>query len=227
MPTTRPDARAGACPPPGAAGPADGDARAGGDGRADAGRPARDAADVRAVGDRVEALIDELGALADPMARARAEELVRVMVGLYGAGLERVVGIVVESGASEVLHRLTADEVVSGLLVVHDLHPLTTEERVRAALDGVRPLLARHEGGVELLGVDAEGVVRLRLSGGCDGCASSRDTVSGAVERAIAMAAPEVARVEVEGVAAEPSAPLLQIGRRPPGPCPVPREAGS
>ncbi|RCG27393.1 NifU family protein [Sphaerisporangium album] len=132
-------------------------------------------------------------------------------------------GVVVGCDAAEVLRGLTADDVVSGLLVLHDLHPLGTEERVRAALDGVRPYLGLHEGGVELLGVD-DGVVRLRLSGTCHGCASSRVTVNDAIERAVLGAAPEVYRVEVDGVADAPS-PLLQIERRPPGPCPVPEEA--
>ncbi|GAA3827550.1 NifU family protein [Sphaerisporangium flaviroseum] len=181
----------------------------------------REAHEIRAAGDRVEALIDELGTLAGPAARVKAEELVRALVDLYGAGLERVMSIVVDGEAAEVFRRLAADEVVSGLLVVHDLHPFTTEERVRAALDGVRPSLGLHEGGVELLGV-RDGVVRLRLEGNCHGCASSRTTVTDAIERAVMRAAPEVSRVEVDGVADERS-PLLQIQRRPPGACPAPQ----
>ncbi|ETK34095.1 NifU family protein [Microbispora sp. ATCC PTA-5024] len=180
--------------------------------------------DVREAGEQVERLVAELGGLADPVARAKAEELVRVLVGLYGAGLERVVEIVTEAGAADVLRGLTADGLVSGLLVLHDLHPLTTAERVRAALDEVRPYLGLHEGGVDLLGVGPDGVVRLRLAGTCNGCPSSRVTVTQAVERAVREAAPEVVRVEVDGVAepAGPAGPLLQIGPRPPGPCPVP-----
>lgn len=185
----------------------------------------RRARDVQAAGDRVEALIGELGALADDGARARAEELVRVLVELYGAGLERVVEIVTEREAADVLRALVDDDLIRDLLVLHDLHPLTTGERVRAALDEVRPFLGLHEGGVELLGVDGDGVVRLRLEGTCNGCPSSRITVTQAIERAIAEAAPEVSRVDVDGVAAEPAGPLLQIGRRAPGPCPVPEGA--
>ncbi|MFG1874841.1 NifU family protein [Sphaerisporangium sp. NPDC049003] len=181
--------------------------------------------DIRAAGDRVETLIDELGALAGPVTRVKAEELVRGVVGLYGAGLERVMRIVVESEAAEVLHRLTGDEVVSGLLALHDLHPLGTADRVRAALDEVRPYLGLHEGGVELLGVEEGGVVRLRLEGTCHGCSSSRATVTGSIERAVLRAAPEVSRVEVEGVADDRTSPLLQIQHRPPGECPVPQEA--
>jgi Fe-S cluster biogenesis protein NfuA len=187
------------------------------------------AKDVQQAGERAETLIRELGELTDPVARGKAEELVRVLVELYGAGLERIVEIVTEAGAADVLRELTKDGLVAGLLVLHDLHPLSTQERVRAALDEVRPYLGLHDGGVELLGVDAAGLVRLRLEGTCHGCPSSRITVTQAIERAIAEAAPEVCGVEVDGLA-EPAlngsapGPLLQIGRRPPGPCPVPEE---
>ncbi|WP_440098167.1 NifU family protein [Streptosporangium sp. H16] len=177
--------------------------------------------DVRATGDRVEALIADLGALSDAVTRAKAEDLVRALVELYGAGLERVVEIVTEAGAAEVLGRMVGDPLVAGLLVLHDLHPLSTAERVRDALDTVRPHLGSHEGGVELLGVDEDGIVRLRLEGTCHGCPSSRLTVTDAIERAIAQAAPEVSRVEVEGVSGDRPG-VLQIQHRPPGPCPVP-----
>ncbi|WP_440081280.1 NifU family protein [Streptosporangium sp. LJ11] len=180
--------------------------------------------DVRATGDRVEALIADLGALSDAVTRAKAEDLVRALVELYGAGLERVVEIVTEAGAAEVLGRMVGDPLVAGLLVLHDLHPLSTAERVRDALDTVRPYLGSHEGGVELLGVDEDGIVRLRLEGTCHGCPSSRLTVTDAIERAIARAAPEVSRVEVEGVSGDRPG-VLQIQRRPPGPCPVPERA--
>jgi Fe-S cluster biogenesis protein NfuA len=177
--------------------------------------------DVRATGDRVEALIADLGALSDAVTRAKAEDLVRALVELYGAGLERVVEIVTEAEAAEVLGRMVGDPLVSGLLVLHDLHPLSTAERVRDALDTVRPYLGSHEGGVELLGVGEDGIVRLRLEGTCHGCPSSQVTVTDAIERAIAQAAPEVSGVEVEGMTGGRPG-LLQIQRRAPGPCPVP-----
>ncbi|MEV8635451.1 NifU family protein [Streptosporangium sp. NPDC051023] len=184
--------------------------------------------DVQATGDRVEELLAELAALSDPVARAKAEELVRLLVELYGAGLERVMEIVTEAGAGAVLHGLATDDLVSGLLVLHDLHPLSTAERVGLALEEVRPHLGSHAGDVELVGVEEEtGVVRLRLRGTCDGCPSSQLTVKLAIERAVAKAAPEIVRVDVEGmVEQEPS--LLQIGMRPPpGPCPVPVPGGT
>jgi Fe-S cluster biogenesis protein NfuA len=180
-----------------------------------------EAHDVRAAGDRVDALLTDLGCRGDATVVAMAEDLVRTLVGLYGAGLDRVMDIVTETEAAETLHRLTADDLVSALLIVHDLHPLTTVDRVRTALEGVRPYLGLHDGGVELLGITDDGVVRLRLTGTCHGCPSSQATTTDAIERAIGDAAPEVTGVEVE----QDTGPLLQIGPRPPGPCPVPEPA--
>ncbi|XVQ86891.1 NifU family protein [Microbispora siamensis] len=160
--------------------------------------------DVAVSGERIERL---LGALVDSETRATAEELLREIVGLYGAGLERVMAIVTEAGAAGALRDLVEDPLVAGLLVLHDLHPLTTAERVRAALDG-HP----YGHGAELLSVEG-GVVRLRLTGAC-GCPSSRITVTESIERAIARVAPEVTRVDVESPVRD-AVTLLQIGRRP------------
>lgn len=83
------------------------------------------------------------------------------------------------------------------------LHPKPLETRVADALQEVRPFLASHAGGVELLGVDAEaGVVHLRLLGSCDGCPSSAITLQMAVERAIVEAAPEIIRIDVDAPSA-------------------------
>ena len=178
-------------------------------------------AGVHDVGTRVEALI---GAFPQARDRARAEELVRLIVGLYGEGLERI--------ASELARRdpraladLAGDELISGLLLVHGLHPQDVDTRIQHALDGVRPYLGSHAGGVEYLGVDADGVAHLRLDGTCNGCPSSTVTVRTAIEGAVEKAAPEVVAVDVEGVSAPVAAAhepqLLQIGRPPstsPGP---------
>lgn len=176
--------------------------------------------DVRAAGEHVEALLAELRASADPRAAQVAEDLVRTLVQLYGEGLAHVVTIAGDPGRGgnpAVVDALVADPLVESLLLVHDLHPLDVDTRIQRALDGVRPYLGSHAGGVEYLGVDAEGVVRLKLEGSCHGCPSSTVTVRLAIERAIEEAAPETVRIEVEGVVAEPAGPkLLQIGRRGP-----------
>ena len=96
------------------------------------------------------------------------------------------------------LDALAADELVSGLLLVHGLHPYDVTTRVAAALDSVRPYLGSHGGDVELLGIDDAGVVTLRMLGTCDSCPSSTVTLQLAVEGAIQAAAPEVTAIQVE-----------------------------
>jgi len=159
--------------------------------------------DPAACGERIELLL-EASAAAGPVARERAEELVRLVVELYGAGLERVLELVHEAGAldDDLAEALAGDELVSSLLVVHGLHPYAVRERVERALEGVRPYLGSHGGDVRLLEVTDDGVVRLQLLGSCDGCASSSATLELAVDGAIRAAAPEVVRIDVEAPSA-------------------------
>jgi Fe-S cluster biogenesis protein NfuA/nitrite reductase/ring-hydroxylating ferredoxin subunit len=157
------------------------------------------APDLRATGDRIEALL-EAASGGGRVARERAEELVRLVVDLYGAGLERLLEIAHEAGRLDdvLLDRLAADDLVASLLAVHGLHPYDVGTRVARALDAVRPYLGSHGGDVEFLGLTDDGAVRLRMLGSCDGCPSSSVTLTLAVETAIRDAAPEVSGIEVE-----------------------------
>ncbi len=168
---------------------------------------------LRATGERIEVLL-EASASGGRMAQERAEELVRLLVDLYGAGLERVLEILYDTGRldDDALEALAADELVSNLLVVHGLHPYDVETRVGRALDSVRPYLGSHGGDVELLGVSDEGVVGLRMLGSCDGCPSSSVTLTLAVETAIKSAAPEITDIEVEEPAsADPGPSVIPV----------------
>ena len=154
---------------------------------------------LRATGERIETLLDASGA-GGVVARERAEELVRLVTDLYGAGLERILDIVYDAGhlTDEVLAALAADDLAASLLLVHGLHPYDVGTRVEQALDEVRPYLGSHGGDVELLEVGEDGTVRLRLLGSCDGCPSSSVTLKLAVEGAIEAAAPEITGIVVE-----------------------------
>jgi Fe-S cluster biogenesis protein NfuA len=134
---------------------------------------------------------------------APALDAVRAVVNLYGEALRRIVASGGVDGAAD-------DELVSHLLLLHDLHPLDVAERVEQALAEVRPYLDSHGGDVELLGVSG-GVARVRLHGTCSGCASSTATLKHAIEEAVARAAPELDGVEAAG-AAEQGPALVQIG---------------
>ena len=169
---------------------------------------------------RVDALLDDLEGAIGAVPVDTAIELVQALLDLYGEGLARMVAHVAavdDDGA--LAGAFASDELVSHLLLLHGLHPVALEQRVRGALDEVRPYLAAHGGGVELLSVD-DGVAHLRLEGACNGCPSSALTLTSAVEEAIARAAPDVERIEAEGATA-PSG-LLQIEIA----CPVPQAAG-
>ncbi|MFF1875102.1 hypothetical protein [Kitasatospora herbaricolor] len=175
-------------------------------------------------GRRVEEVLDRLAATGDRAAGAAAEELVRALMDFYGAGLARAVALLGDGpgggpggGApSPALARLLDDELVAGLLVLHDLHPYDVTTRIRQALAAVPDHPA------EVLGFDAgTGTLRLRLTagggGGC-GCASTAQSPQQSIEGALACLAPEVTAVELE--TPEPRAPepvLLQIGARPAG----------
>jgi Fe-S cluster biogenesis protein NfuA/nitrite reductase/ring-hydroxylating ferredoxin subunit len=173
---------------------------------------------VQQVSARVEELLDALKGGGFGPASSAAEELVGLLVGLYGDGLTRVMTVLAEQGSpgEEMIAKLADDPLVESLLLLHDLHPLDVDARIQRALDRVRPYLGSHAGGVEYLGV-VGGVARLKLEGSCDGCPSSAITVQLAITGAVQDAAPEVSEVVVEGMAttaaAEPK--LLQIGQRP------------
>jgi Fe-S cluster biogenesis protein NfuA/nitrite reductase/ring-hydroxylating ferredoxin subunit len=114
---------------------------------------------------------------------------------LYGDGLRRIVAALDE----ETVARLAEDEVVAGLLLVHDLHPVALEARVGEALDAVRPYLASHGGDVEVLGVE-DGIALLRLEGSCSGCGASQTTLQHAIETTLQERVPDLLGIDVEGV---------------------------
>jgi Fe-S cluster biogenesis protein NfuA len=168
--------------------------------------------DLRATGDRIERLLEELQATAETRSRHLAEELLRSVTELYEAGLARIVELANDADPG-LITTLAADDLVASLLLVHGLHPESLVARVQGALEHVRPMLGAHAGDVELLGVDADaGAVSLRLLGSCEGCPSSAVTLKSAVERAIVEAAPEIVRVDV----VEPSttAASVQVAMR-------------
>jgi Fe-S cluster biogenesis protein NfuA/nitrite reductase/ring-hydroxylating ferredoxin subunit len=168
--------------------------------------------DLKAAGERIEVLL-EASSSGGAMQRQRADELVGLVTDLYGTGIERMLEILDAAGALDdrVLGALADDDLVGGLLIVHGLHPYSVQQRVEAALERVRPYLGSHGGDVELLGVDDDGVVRLRLLGSCDGCPSSAVTLQLAVEGAVEDAAPEITGIEVDTPARDTAGGLISV----------------
>ncbi len=180
---------------------------------------------------RVEELIAALEAAPEPAVRDQVRELIQTLLDLHGTGLERVLSVVYDSGieGAAVIDELGRDQLVSGLLLLHGLHPLDLETRVRAAIEEVQPRLGLHGGSVELLGVTAEGRVQLKLQGNCHECPSSRLTLRFSIEEALYAAAPDLTGLDVEGLPEE-TAPAAGGPEVVPAPkfidCPLPNENG-
>ena len=155
------------------------------------------------LGDRIERLLTEIRSMASPSVGDRVDEVVRSIVELYGAGLARVMelGASIEKNGDNLSAALVNDDLIASLLILHGLHPDDFSTRVHKALERVRPYLGSHGGDIEIVQADERSSsVLLRMKGSCDGCPSSLLTVKLAVESAIREAAPEVTRIEVEGI---------------------------
>jgi Fe-S cluster biogenesis protein NfuA len=164
--------------------------------------PGRGRLDDRAVQgrlSRLEDLLDRVEGVPGPTAEA-ALDAVATLSEVYGEALARLVLRLDADGRAALLD----DELLAHLFVLHGLHPAPVQERVAAALAEVRPYLASHGGGVELLGVDGE-VARVRLTGSCQGCGASAATLEQAVTEAVLAAAPELRAVLPEAAPAAPA----------------------
>lgn len=168
----------------------------------------RDDAQWRTAGDRIQTLLDAFGA-GGALAQERAEQLVREVTDLYGAVLERILDAAL-AAEPELADRFAADGLVASLLLVHGLHPHSTEQRVTEALDSVRPYLGSHGGDVSLLSID-DGVVRLAFQGNCRSCPSSSVTLELAVQDAIREAAPEISDIELVAAETDSSPAVIPV----------------
>jgi Fe-S cluster biogenesis protein NfuA len=161
--------------------------------------------------EQIEQLVKTLEATADPQVHAAALELMQSIMELHGAGLERMLELLTQSSEGErVSGEFAQDDLVSGLLLLHGLHPEDIQTRVLRALDKVRPYLQSHGGDVQMLGLH-DGILRLRLKGSCGSCSSSSATLKNAVEEAVVEAAPDVVQIIAEQPVEEINASQLVV----------------
>jgi len=69
------------------------------------------------------------------------------------------------------------------------------KEKVEATLRRIRPSLQADGGDVELVEVSPDGVVKVKLTGACQGCAMSQMTLKMGIEKALKQEVPEVKEV--------------------------------
>jgi Fe-S cluster biogenesis protein NfuA len=93
------------------------------------------------------------------------------------------------------------------------------EKEIEQVLDSkVRPVLAAHQGDIELTGIEAGGIVHLRILGACATCLGAEQTVRDIVVASILEACPWVADVRVDtGVSDELVQEAMRYLKRPKG----------
>lgn len=69
------------------------------------------------------------------------------------------------------------------------------KEKVTEALEKVRPILQRDGGDVELVDVNQDGVVLVRLQGACKGCPGATMTIKAVIENLLVKEVPGVTQV--------------------------------
>ena len=148
---------------------------------------------------KIERLVAKIRNTSDAQIRDAALELVQTLMEFHGTAIDRMMEIASSSGdvGWRTIDLFALDDLVSNLLLLHGLHPVDIETRVRNALEKVRPYLQSHGGDVELIEI-AENSVRLRLIGSCNGCPSSSVTLKTAIEKAIYELAPDMTSIQCE-----------------------------
>jgi len=140
---------------------------------------------------RIEQLLEEAGS-------GPAEELVRLLMQLYGAGLARIAEVIKDS---EYAGRLAEDKLVGSLFLLHDLHPVDPQTRLRRALQQLEASFGAH---FQLEAI-SENIARIRIE---KNGSPLPHGIGEVIERAALDAAPDLAGVTVEGL---PAPPLVQI----------------
>jgi Fe-S cluster biogenesis protein NfuA len=78
------------------------------------------------------------------------------------------------------------------------MEAIMLEDKVKAALENVRPSLQADGGDVEFVSVNADGLVSVKLTGACGSCPMSQMTLKMGIESYLRKEVPEV--TEVVGV---------------------------
>lgn len=146
--------------------------------------------DVDATVRRIEALVD---------AQPESAEVVQLLMQLYGEGLSRVLEVIRHAAGAPVMEQLAEDKLVGSLLLLHGLHPIDPETRLREALQKLDRRL--------VLAEVRDGVARIRVEH--NGGGSPPSALAEMIERTAMEAAPDLEAIEIEGVAS--SGMLVQI----------------
>jgi nitrite reductase/ring-hydroxylating ferredoxin subunit/Fe-S cluster biogenesis protein NfuA len=130
--------------------------------------------------------------------RHTVQALRRAIEDLYREAFTRLIRRLRKSPeAAAALREAATDEVIYAVLRRLEVVRPSLHERVEGALTSIRPMLAQHQGDVELVEVVLPDTVEIRLLGTCDGCPASGLTLREGVEKAIREACPEVRTIRL------------------------------
>ncbi len=71
----------------------------------------------------------------------------------------------------------------------------TFEDKVKDVIDAIRPMLQGHGGDIELVSVEDDNTVKVKLQGACSGCPGAQMTLKQGVEKMMKEKLPEVKEV--------------------------------
>ena len=139
----------------------------------------------------------------DETPRGAAKAYGLAIEALNGEALRRLVSALKRDPAAlAAMKTAVTDEVVYAVLRRHAIIKPSMTERVEAALESIRPMLASHGGDVELVSV-APPSIEVRFTGACDGCPASQLTFHAGVKKAVEDACPEITEIlQVKGTSA-------------------------
>ena len=153
------------------------------------------------VWDRIADLAEELLSSPDQQVVGRVAELLDWIDAFHRDGLGRLAELIRLWRGEVFLDTVAADEITGTLFRAYGLGSgdevqADAEEAVEAAMATVRPLIESHGGHLEVDSI-ADGVVKVRMKGTCDGCPSSGATLTYGVEAALREHWPNFRRLEL------------------------------
>lgn len=161
---------------------------------------------------RIEGLIGSLESAADPALRAAARNLVQAIMDLHAGAIDRILEIVSKAGdpGSALLRSLAADELVSSVLVLYDLHPDDFETRVQRGFEKARQAIAKRGAELRVLAIEP-GIVRVKIGMSGHACGSTVSDLEKLVRDALLASAPDAVEISVETPRDQPASGFVPL----------------
>ena len=163
---------------------------------------------------RIADLVRRLDTATDAAVRVQVQQLLQAVMDLHGEAFERILERLRSTGVAgeALLDSMVADPVVASVLVLHGVHPVEFETRVRTAIEKAQSALRLH-GAIAELGGARDGDVKIRIRGVSD--AATARSVKSLLEEELYAAAPDAVSVDFLGLekfASPDFVPLEQVG---------------